>query len=283
MSMFTRDLAVHGGIGVAVLMLATLPGCTTTGPGRGDAGRIAELSNANTQLKDQLYLAERDIDTLRQRNAELEQDASFFEKRALVLEKEKSERVKELRRLRLGVRRFTDAVRTSLDRSRPEIEDYFGGELYKRAETEEQAGVLLVDREHRLPAGVTFTGGKAYVTGYARLAFCLLRPTAGDSSRVTVVAKSQPLEVTEPGLQTWTFFEPMAAQAGDMIGLYAFGPANIPYDAVGTGDVVVVETSEPAVGRSEYVLEFPVGRKQRAYSFGLVGYMRLFESPASGR
>lgn len=223
-------------------------------------------------------------------NSELEEEVRFQKHRSEVLEKEKAERIGEIQHLRQGVRRFAEAVRESFEKARPEVRDYFGGELCQRAHIEKRAGILMVDRKNRPVPGTILTGGRAYTATNGDFIFYLLRPVPGEEGRAVAVAKTRTLRAEREGLHEWTFLEPLVVEKGDLVALYCYGAPYIPYDDAGTGDVAVVLVPEQpnvqddasaaknrTVRNAAFTLPPPDDRQSRAYSFGCFGYVKVTE------
>ncbi len=217
------------------------------------------------------------LEKIEAENQELQYELEFHRKRAAVLEKEKQVRVDELARLRADVRSFTENVRQSFEAAQPEVKAYLGGELCAREYTDKENNILLIDRGNPVQTRAIFTGAKAFVAGPASYIFFVMRPLPENSNRVRAVAMSQLLHADEPGLQEWDFFDPIAVHPGDFIAIYAEDGLNLPYDCVGTGDVISVQTSRPKVGDSTYTIDLPQKKDSRAYSFGGSGYIRLVD------
>jgi len=254
----------------SAVVTALLQGCQQLRP--------SEKIQREELLERNLSASENKAEGMGLRNKDLFLELKLLQARVETLEKEKALRVEEIRRLRSGVRKFTESVRDSFERYRPEIKDYFGGELCERKHVETSEGVILIDRQNRPEGGSIITGARALVKGPGRYVFCLLRPIHRNEHRVMTVATSQILETKDVGQQEWTFFEPMTVQPGDYIGLYTYGSANIVYDAAGTGDVIALPCKDrPKIKYSTFPIESHRGPDSRAYSFGAIGYMRLFE------
>lgn len=239
-------------------------------------GLLNGCAHPATPSKPQFPSGERYEDLAELTRTELEEYVTFYKRRARVLEREKAERIREIQHLRSGISEFTEAVRESFEKSQPEMKAYLGGELCERESVDRRGGILLIDRQNKPQPGTIFTGARALVKGPGTYTFYLLRQMVGNEDRAMAAAASQILTATGPGVQDWVFFEPLVVQAGDLIGLYADLRVNVPYDNVGTGDVISVETSKPKVQHSSFSLSSYAGRETRAYSFGAVGYLKLF-------
>ncbi len=260
----------RGGLTISVLAGVTLglAGCATP-----DA-KVAQLTAENQGLKTQLDNAKRE-------NAQLDSDLRFqkteteyFTRRSKVLLAEKEQRLGEIQALRKGVRQFQDDVVISLKQSyqRTVPADLLGSEVCKRALTptdEAAAEIMLVDTSHALATGGTVTSGRAYTTGPCKVQFFVLRPEPEKGYKIAWI--SNELSAEGDGLQTWEFAVPFVVRAGDLFGVY--GPAGlpIPYDDTDTGAVAAVPGRAKLNG--SVTLPLPAARHNRAYSFGLAGYM----------
>ncbi len=156
-----------------------------------------------------------------------------------------------------GLRAFAESA---------ELLDTIGAEAIARSKSGGE-NLLLVDRRHAVPAAATLLGGRLYANGPCRVRFCLLRPQ-GD--KLVAVWVSAPCNVTEPGPARFTFQVPVAARAGDVIGLDCPGAVQVPYDA-GTGDT---RTGRAGVEVGQVLGERDLtGGDHRAYAFGVLGFV----------
>lgn len=253
------------GLGLAFILLVT--GCATTDQ------RILTLKRENRTLESNMKKAETELRTLTNINTGLEKDLAYFVKRASVLDKEKSARIEEAAEIRRGTRGFTDAVMASLQDAyqKAEIVDYIGSELYERQYFGGVTNSVLVDLSHPLPANGTIIGGRAFMSNRGSIQFCLLRPDRA-RKKAMVVAISNTVGAEEPGVRSWNFDVPMRAREGDVIGIFSQSGALIPYDDADTGHVISVPG--PIERDREISIKADGERRRRAYSFGVVGYLK---------
>lgn len=257
---------------LALAAIAT--GCATTD------GNTLIAENERLQRA----VADRDnqINTLNGEKQVLQDELDYCIKRTEVLGKEKEARVNEAANIRRGVQDFTDNVMNSIQTyfQSAEIVTYLGGELIPRSLADGRKNLLLVDTMNALAHNGTVTGGRAYMTEAARIQYCLLRKEP-EGSKYLVAAISPPLTATGSGVQNFMFDVPLAAKAGDLIGVYLPENVTIPYDDAETGDVVAVPGSVKFNGKVE--LPSSSGKYRRAYSFGVNGYFEngKAEAPAA--
>lgn len=257
---------------LTVVALGMLPiGCATTDQ------QLLQLRSDNESLKSETQKQAAEIAALTTKNEALEGDLAYCSKRTEVLEKEKGARIEESAQTRKGVREFTDHVMDSLQTyfQKAEVVDYVGGELFERANVEPAKNVLLVDLGNTIREDGTVIGARAFLTGPARLQFCLVR-SEGEKAKYSIAAITPPIVAADAGLQSWSFEVPMAAKKGDLIAVYMPDDVSIPYDDADTGHVVSVPG--PAKLNAGVALTFGGPKNKRAYSFGVVGYFDAVET-----
>lgn len=255
---------------IALLGALLLAGCATTNE------QLIALQTENAGLKQDVQAKDSRIQELTADKTKLTTELDYCTKRADVLVKEKSARLGEASELRKGIREFTEQMQKSLQTyfQRTEIVDYLGSELIARASADPQKTVLLVDLNNPVPENGTVIGGRAWLTGPARLSYCLLRHE--QNGKYTAVAVTPEITASQTGLQNWVFDLPISAHKGDLIGIYLADNVTIPYDDVDTGQVVAIP-GEIKPGASVAITPGD-SRNKRTYSFGVVGY---FDSPAA--
>ncbi len=253
-------------ISVGPMLVLILGGCSTPDQ------RVVQLRDENQNLLNQIKKQEQQITTLTIDKQYLTDELNYYTRRSQVLNKEKEMRIRESQNLRQGVRQFTDDVMAVMRNNykKMEIVDYIGGELCPRQMTGGDVNQMLVDMQHPLPANGTLIGGRVVLTRPAQLKFCLLRPTP-DREELLVVNMSRALVAKEAGEQQMAFNVPMAARQGDLIGVFFPEAVAVPYDDVDTGCVIILRG--PVKINDSIDIQPVAGRNQRAYSFGVVGFM----------
>lgn len=259
-------MRTHLSLAMLTAAVIVCGGCVTVPPD------MQELQSRNRALVKQVSEREAALKKLKDEKSHLQREVSYYTERCVVLEKEKQARIEASGDLRQGVREFTDGVMQSLRSyyQKTEIVDYVGGEVFRRSEVGTEKNVLLIDLKNVIASDGTLIGGTAYLTAPARLVFCLLRRVEG-KDQLQVVRMSDPLASQEPGRKSWTFQVPLAVEKGDIIGAYFPENVAVPYDDVDTGSVVLVPG--PIQMTSTVRLKAPTGRNNRAYSFGMVGFL----------
>ena len=241
-------------------------GCVTTDQ------RVIQLQNRNRELTKLVGERETAISVLKDEKGFMQRELAYYTTRARVLQKEKAEHVSSTAELRDGIRSFTDGVMKSLRSyyQKTEIVDYIGSEVYKRNRVGKETNHLLVDLHHPLTADATLIGSRAYMTGPARLVFCLLRPLP-QKKQLEVVRMSDALSSKARGLQSWTYQVPLTGKKGDYIGVYFPEAVPLPYDDVDTGNAVLI--GGPVQVGDTFPMQATAKRNKRAYSFGMVGFL----------
>jgi len=257
------------GLIITLTGIAMLSSCMTVDE------QVAKLKSENKALSRQLQERDRAVSAMKSERQQLQQDVAYYNQRALVLEKEKQARMKSTTEMRRGVREFTDGVMASLRSyyDKTELVDFVGAEVYARKNVGDEKNQLLIDMAHPMPSQGTLVGGTAYLTGPAGLVFCLVRPAEGKKKKgqYLVVRVSDAVRAEKRGFHSWNFTVPLVAKKGDFIGVYFPQKVAVPFDAVDTGNVVLVKGP---VQPGDVIKPPPaVGRGKRAYSFGMVGFL----------
>lgn len=243
----------------AGLSLIMLTGCATP--------EVRDLQKTITQLEDQ-------VDHLEKRVDYEAAEKDYHRQRESTLEREKNARMREAAKTLRDVRVFAETVVRAAERAAGDVRalDYHGYEIINRDKMlSETKNVLLVDMENTVPADGHFIGARAYIRGTpARLRFCLLR--AMDTNKFEVVAVSEVVSADKNGAAQWSFSRPIIVREGYHIGVFAYNGMPIPYDDVGTGNVAYITQSSEIEMGDQIRINVPVGRRTRAFSFGMVGY-----------
>ncbi len=230
---------------------------------------VQQLQDQNGSLQRQLDGANKKVSQLEASQTELKQEKAELNRVIGVLRNEKSSRVDESTNLRGDVRLYMqdqiDGLRQFLLKSN--LLDYIGGELVERSKTSEEPE-LVVDLANVIPLQGTLTGVGAYFQAGGELTVKILRPI---EEEMVVVWSSQPMLVTQTGMQRIQFPVSVGVDKGDILGYYFSTPKMVGFDT-GTGksrylneDVKVGEIIERSslLGKSD----------RRSYSIGVFGLL----------
>ena len=246
------------------MSLSLVCGCATTD--------ITQLRQENAGLRKDLADSRDQISRLGERERELVEQTVQLKNLCDLLDKEKSIRIDESAALRSEVRRFVRSEMITLrDFTRKEeLLDFIGSELIVRKHTEGE-NQLLVDLRHPLTKPGLVTGGWVYLMAPSDISFCLLRNV---DKNYVVIWQSPLIKVGQAGAAKITFDIPINTNGDEYFGIYSAGAVRVPYD-VGSGDVRYIKgpvKEGQTISRSD--LE---GKENRAYSFGVVGFMDVEE------
>ncbi|NLE57248.1 MAG: hypothetical protein GX616_02730 [Planctomycetes bacterium] len=246
---------MHASVMVVVVLLT---GCAS----------FREMKTQRDVLAARLTVTEDRVQSLEKDKAGLQRQVDHLSGMTNVLEREKTERIKETTDVRGEVRGYIrDQVENLREFSQArQLMDYIGSEILERAAIEGE-GVLLLDVKHRLPADAILLGARLFARAPTRVAVCIARP---HDKGYIVVWRSNDFPVEASGAIDLTFDTPIAAQMGDLIGLYTASTVQVPSD-IATGDVRPVRLN-PAPGKliEKHALPRNTGR---TCSFGVVGFL----------
>lgn len=240
--------------------LSLICGCATTD--------VTQLKQENSGLRKDLSDSREQIARLGERERDLVEQTVQLKNLCDLLEKEKSIRIDESAALRSEVRRFVrNEMLTLRDFTRKEeLLDFIGSELIVRKRTEGE-NQLLVDLRHPLTKPGLVTGGWAYLMAPSDISFCLLRNV---DKNYIVIWQSPLIKVSQAGPVKITFDIPINTNGDEVFGLYSAGLVRVPFD-VGSGDVRAVRG--PVKEGASFSRSDLEGKENRAYSFGIVGFM----------
>ena len=248
------------GLICGILTVAFLGGCASTD--------VKQLRHERDVLSAELAVKEDRIGDLEKQNQNLEDELTYQKKVGKNLEKEKTAQVEETSIVRREARAFVQEQMGTLREfsENKELLDYIGGEPINRTGTGGE-NILLVDMKNKIPASGTLLGGKVFAKSKTNLSFCILRP---QGNNLVVLWISKPASVPKGGLSRVTFDVPVAAEKGDLIGLYSSGILQIPFD-YGTGDTRTI-VGPLTVGKV-IPMDTLEGDGSRTYSFGVSGFL----------
>ncbi len=240
--------------------LSLVCGCATTD--------VTQLKQENMGLRKDLEDSRDQISRLSERERELVEQTVQLKNLCDLLDKEKSIRIDESSALRSEVRKFVRGSMITLrDFTRKEeLQDFVGSELLARNRTEGE-NQLLVDLRHPLTKPGLVTGGWAYLMAPSDISFCLLRNV---DNKFIVIWQSPLFRVGQAGVAKLMFDIPINTNGDEYFGVYNAGAVRVPFD-VGSGDVRYIRG--PVKEGQTFSRADLEGKENRAYSFGVVGFM----------
>jgi len=248
------------GLIYGALAVAFLSGCASTD--------VKQLRHERDVLSAELAVKKDRIGDLENQNRKLEDKLIYQKKVGKNLEKEKTAQAEETSIVRREARVFVQEQMGTLREfsENKELLDYVGGEPINRTEIGGE-NLLLVDMKNLIQTSGTLLGGKVFAKSKTNLSFCILRP---QGNNLVVLWISKPATVPKGGLFRVTFDVPVAAEKGDLIGLFSSGKLQIPFD-YGTGDTRTI-VGPVTVGKVIPIDDLEDGEK-RTYSFGVSGFL----------
>lgn len=240
-----------------------LTGCATT-------DGLQRLETQNQTLQQQLDTANQKIQGLQTKQNELQADLDESQRVNVVLDKEKSSRIKESATLRSQLRTFAqqqiDANKAFLVNSN--LLDYVGGELVKRAKYDNRP-LMLVDIDNAMPKSGVLTGVGGYFVKPTVMKVQVLRRV---NERLVVIWESRPLLINQTGLVKKNFPVTVGVEKGDIIGYYFPKQATVSFD---TGTADTRYTKEVLrLGNSIKLSSLSGSSEKRAYSLGIYAILK---------
>lgn len=230
---------------------------------------IKQLQNENQKLDADLQKARANIEQLHIQERQLQAQLAELSRVNAVLDTEKMSRVQESSQLRSQVRSFVqhqiDVYKEFLVRGG--LLDYIGGELVERSHAEGEPWLLL-DLANPLPGAGRLTGVGGYFVHAGKFTVKVLRPV---DNKLVVIWESQPLQVTQSGIQQIPFTVSVVVEKGDVIAYQLDQEISVAFDE-GTGDTRFRKESL-GLGQTVSASAFGGEKRRRTYSLGVYGLL----------
>ena len=232
---------------------------------------IQQLQNQNVSLQGQLDQANNEITALKSKESKLNNELTERDRVMGILSQEKTSRVVTSTALRGQVRSFiqqqVDLLKGFLLAG--DLLDYIGGELVERSMTDEEP-LLIVDLANAMPKDGSLTSVGGFFERPGTMRVKLMRKVEDD---LVVVWESNPLTITNKGLQKTNFSVSVGVQKGDVAAYYLSTAGMVGFD-VGTGDSRYLK-QDVSFGKAIGIFSLLGDKKKRAYSLGVYGLLDI--------
>ena len=230
---------------------------------------LKKLQTEKAGLQNQLQQANSKITKLKSDKSALQAELAERDRVIGVLSGEKESRVVTSTKLRGQVRHFVQQQVDLLKQFLLEgnLLDYIGGELVERTAVDE-APLLIVDRTNAVPKDGSLTSVGGYFNSPGTLSVKVMRQV---EDNLVVVWESEPLNISEAGLQKVGFAVTVGVQKGDYIAYYLATPGMAGFDT-GTGDTRYL-TEDVSFGRAIRQSSLLGEKQKRSYSLGVYGLL----------